>query len=1135
MSWSVRRHHRVVLLRQAPLKPLPEHCGLQILGISFKSYVSQDLTLRLQAYSYQALKMNGPKKLRKVRGKFAEMHLGTPHWARQLSRQQTGCRRRQRARKIIIIPCFLPLRAALSDVPADLRRIYRRLRLHLVTTPLQSSTPKKKKKNLATPPYPHRSAASGRFLPRPRQPTPDLSDESSVTLSPIFSTHGGITPLTPETSPAPAPDPTALHAALASILAVPPPLDSMTELNPKLFKGDGLGENATDFLNAIHRRNLVSPTWKDAEKLEFFELSLKSGSYVKSWYNKLAATDKDTFPHLVVAFQKQWPEKEMAVREKGELQEELLSLKLRPEEIGVRVEEDGIEEWGQVHWAVKVAAIAARIEDDGRLIPQVLKNIPDSLLLRLGPKCKTWAELVQTMKDIPSSDVAGVRRLEDRLASMETLISNLQRAPPQTPTRGLTTAFSSLAASSPVRNDPNRRLLFPQASAAAAPVACNYRTDSERLVMIQAAPVTIQPRTPAGQATYAREIATYAQKHGTLRPSEERPYPLTPGTVAVGSGECHKCGTMGHFSAGCSATDSLLILAVEVRWRQIVQSIRTRAARTAEAIPVCIVADADDNVFGTAEYDNAVIQDGRAVHLSEHGMARAREEGGEGVPERAEEPLGDVVRQPHAHTLGRGEGASPPDDVAAVIPDAHVPVYNQSHIIDLYSVGSRERKRKSVPFIQKVLLRTDSGGEMEVETVVDDGAMAGVLDVDAYEAARQILGELAWSPRVLRMANGELVPSMGSWTGEVNLGGVARRGTLEIFPSGGAWTMLLGKPLLEVFGAWHGYEEDVILLRGERGEIVRVANTHVGSQGKASPVMTMMVAATRATISGGSRAPPARQAPPIADSAAVERIDQPGPTDVSAPEAGNEVSARTSNWWRAGGPRMASIMATRETIMGGDDAPPTRQVPEPVSLLPGNPDEHPVTGEEKAPADDLPARTASETKAREAQTSVGRHVKRQRSGRRERERKSAVARDSAARKQGVTPSGDLAGAGRKGRIERSVEEGDRGAEGGEAAEWGGAGAGRGGGAEARAWLTVLVGKSGAAGRKWTKEEKTAWRRMRALGSDGHVPSRATNSEGDSRTPSREVPPHIDLIAFNETTSCIQARGPQQEMAESIPN
>src|ERR1700761_7617526 len=172
----------------------------------------------------------------------------------------------------------------------------------------------------------------------------------------------------------------------------------------------------------------------------------------------------------------------MAVREKGELQEELLSLKLRPEDIGVRVEEDGIEEWGQVHWAVKVAAIAARIEDDGGLIPQALKNIPDSLLLRrLGPKCKTWADLVQTIKDIPSSDVAGVRRLEDRLASMETLIGNLQRATPQIPTRGLTNAFAGLAAASPGRNDPSRRVLFPQAPAGAPPAARIYRADSERL------------------------------------------------------------------------------------------------------------------------------------------------------------------------------------------------------------------------------------------------------------------------------------------------------------------------------------------------------------------------------------------------------------------------------------------------------------------------------------------------------------------------------------------------------------------------------------------------------------------------------------------------------------------------------
>ncbi|KAJ7775736.1 hypothetical protein DFH07DRAFT_680571, partial [Mycena maculata] len=117
------------------------------------------------------------------------------------------------------------------------------------------------------------------------------------------------------------------------------------------------------------------------------------------------------------------------------------------------------------------------------------------------------------------------------------------------------------------------------------------------------------------------------------------------------------------------------------------------------------------------------------------------------------------------------------------------------------------------PFIQDVLLQEDGGGETTLRVVVDDGAMANAIDTAAYEAAKQTLGELAWSPRVLRMANGDLVPSRGAWSGEVVFGGAWRRGRFEVFPSDGTWAALFGKPLLESFAAWHGYEEDVIVLR----------------------------------------------------------------------------------------------------------------------------------------------------------------------------------------------------------------------------------------------------------------------------------------------------------------------------------
>ncbi|KAJ7110210.1 hypothetical protein C8R43DRAFT_865521, partial [Mycena crocata] len=116
------------------------------------------------------------------------------------------------------------------------------------------------------------------------------------------------------------------------------------------------------------------------------------------------------------------------------------------------------------------------------------------------------------------------------------------------------------------------------------------------------------------------------------------------------------------------------------------------------------------------------------------------------------------------------------------------------------------------PFIHDVLLQGEEG-EATLEAVIDDGAMANALDEEAYKAASKALGPLSQSRRTLRMANGQLVQPIGVWSGTAMLGGVCRKSQFEVFPSGGAWTMLFGKPLLEVFGAWHGYEADVIVLR----------------------------------------------------------------------------------------------------------------------------------------------------------------------------------------------------------------------------------------------------------------------------------------------------------------------------------
>ncbi|THU78918.1 hypothetical protein K435DRAFT_699077, partial [Dendrothele bispora CBS 962.96] len=43
---------------------------------------------------------------------------------------------------------------------------------------------------------------------------------------------------------------------------------------------------------------------------------------------------------------------------------------------------------------------------------------------------------------------------------------------------------------------------------------------------------------------YQAQVATWEQQHGTgARVDHRKPFPLTPGTAPVCSGECFKCGT----------------------------------------------------------------------------------------------------------------------------------------------------------------------------------------------------------------------------------------------------------------------------------------------------------------------------------------------------------------------------------------------------------------------------------------------------------------------------------------------------------------------------------------------------------------------------------------------------------------
>ena len=65
------------------------------------------------------------------------------------------------------------------------------------------------------------------------------------------------------------------------------------------------------------------------------------------------------------------------------------------------------------------------------------------------------------------------------------------------------------------------------------------------------------------------------------------------------------------------------------------------------------------------------------------------------------------------------------------------------------------------------------------------------------------------------------------WTGGVTLGGRTAKAAFEVFPSGGGWSLLFGKPLLQAFKAIHNYKDDTLRIPCDGGWTV-LANKYMG-------------------------------------------------------------------------------------------------------------------------------------------------------------------------------------------------------------------------------------------------------------------------------------------------------------------
>ena len=100
----------------------------------------------------------------------------------------------------------------------------------------------------------------------------------------------------------------------------------------------------------------------------------------------------------------------------------------------------------------------------------------------------------------------------------------------------------------------------------------------------------------------------------------------------------------------------------------------------------------------------------------------------------------------------------------------------ESIIIDLYAVDIRSDEERNVratkSFIHQIRLHGPQGEVVQVWALFDEGAMREAMSTKMFERVKHRLAQMSPSHIFLRMADGSIVKSLGTWEGEIEVEGV---------------------------------------------------------------------------------------------------------------------------------------------------------------------------------------------------------------------------------------------------------------------------------------------------------------------------------------------------------------------------
>lgn len=375
------------------------------------------------------------------------------------------------------------------------------------------------------------------------------------------------------------------------------------------FHGDKENENPEDFLRSFFRR--MGSANDETKRLQFPNF-LQADSIADEWFEELPETDTKDWSRIVTAFRKRWPRKKAIKKTVEEYEEEITGLQLKMDDMGKKEKVAGRDVYSHIAWADKMLTIVkgAKLEDTTTYIGHVRKNLPKLLREKVGAGHASWAAFLQAVHDVEIDYIRdGVEAWKKEQQEHETLKKCIQQleksASPTAPLRQQMTTFNvGNSQPSPRQATPTNPFtsntggggnLFYGTQAKSTAQTNNPRpppTQADRAALLVALQKYVHhPDTEPGRKAHQAQQADWARTHGlNAIVTDSTPYPLRPGTLPVGSGECFTCGASGHMGRkdGSTCGGNRALHVHEQTWRAICSRIlrQTRAVANVQLVTV---------------------------------------------------------------------------------------------------------------------------------------------------------------------------------------------------------------------------------------------------------------------------------------------------------------------------------------------------------------------------------------------------------------------------------------------------------------------------------------------------------------------------------------------------------------------